>query len=395
MSTDPEIRLRRFMAGALRRHAPAIASAWVDAVAERLEVDQRDVLPTAYLLDHIPECLAAIADYLEQPEAPFPTDLVRDEMTALVHRRRKQGFGVRELLAEYEILASLLQDFIERTLRETDFSVDAPTLAGVVGDLKESFATFGLETARSYRIWIARERREKMLQTTTFAAMLRHELRNRLGSAQTAAELLAEESVEAERRERLVGLILRSLEQALDTVDVVKGIMSDVSDAAEPPTWLPLGEILQGIGTSGSAGQPRIELDLGEQGNALVPGSRVSMVLLNLVDNALKYHHEEGTDRWVRITAREAPSDVVARRDDEGSWLLVSVADNGPGIAPALQGSVFEFSVRGDDAEAGSGLGLALSRDIVRQLGGEAWLDGEPGTGTRVSFTVPSRRPEP
>jgi len=391
MTADPEARLRRHMADALRRRAPAITSVWVDRVAERLDVDRRDVLPTDYLLDHVPECLAAIADYLEVWEAPFPTELLRNEMTALVHRRRRQGFGVRELLAEYDVLASLLQDFIERTVREMDFPVDPPVLAAVLGDLKEAFSSFGLETARSYRAWAAREKREKALQTTTFAAMLRHELRNRLGSAQTAAELLLEPGVEAERRDRLVRLILRSLEQALGTVDVVKSIMSDVSEGTEPPAWLPLGELLQGVAAN-DGGAPRIEVELHGRERTLVPGSRVSMVLLNLVDNALKYHRQAGSDRWVKIAAEGAPAD---RRpdvpEDETDWLLVTVEDNGPGIAPVLQDAVFEFSVRGDESEAGSGLGLALSRDIVRQLGGEMWLDSEPGAGTRVRFTVPSR----
>lgn len=388
--SDPERQLRSRVAEALRREAHAITADWVEVISERLDVDQRDVLPTEFLLDHIPDCLEAIANYIEREEGAFPTDLLRDKMDALVRLRRSQGLGVTELLTEYEILASLLQAFIERAVRDLDLPIDPPAFAAVVGDLKESFAQFGLETARSYRIWVARERRERALQTTTFAAMLRHELRNRLGSAQTAAELLDEDGVDPERRARLVRLILRSLGQALEAVDVVKGIVADEPADPEAPAWLPLVELLQNVagGTAAGTGQPRIELDIRDDPEIRVPGPRVSMVLLNLIDNAIKYHDEGKEERWVRIE-----TELLHEDGDDAEWVRITVSDNGRGIEPSLQPSIFDFSVRGPDKEAGSGLGLALSRDIVDQLGGSIQLDSEPGAGTRVSFVVPARRP--
>lgn len=112
------------------------------------------------------------------------------------------------------------------------------------------------------------------------------------------------------------------------------------------------------------------------------------MVLLNLLDNARKYRDETKDECWVQVSAES-----VGEGDVGTDWVRITVADNGRGIDPSLHDSVFEFSVRGDDAEPGSGLGLALSRDIVRQLGGRLELDSEPGEGTRVSFIVPAQPP--
>jgi signal transduction histidine kinase len=71
----------------------------------------------------------------------------------------------------------------------------------------------------------------------------------------------------------------------------------------------------------------------------------------------------------------------------------VDVADNGIGIAPEHQGAIFEkFRQVGDtltDRPQGTGLGLPISRLIVRQFGGELWVASEPGRGATFSFTIP------
>ncbi|MFW6089440.1 MAG: ATP-binding protein [Gemmatimonadota bacterium] len=383
---EPERALRALMARTVRREARSVTGEWVRIISERLDMERREVLPSDVLLDHIPECLDEIADFVERDERAIPLELVSEHMARLVRLRRSQGFGVHELLVEYEILASLLQDLIERAAAEVDFDVDLPTVAAVVGDLKDAFSQFGVETARFYRIWVASEKREGSRQASTFAAMLRHELHNQVGSAQTAAELLAEDEVNPERRGRLVGLILRGLQQALDTVDIVKGIVADDLDETEQQ-WLPLPDLLHGLLIGIRHSNLRVEFDAQSVPRTLVPGSAVSMVLLNLIDNAVKYHDDAKEDRWVRVSAE------AARVDDDGSQeVRIVVADNGRGIDPALRETILEFSTRGaNHTEGGSGLGLALSRDIVTQLGGHIRLDSEPGRGTEVSVVVPAR----
>lgn len=384
--TESERQLRAGIADALERRANALTAEWIDVISERLAIDRRSVLPSEYLLDHIPECLRSIAAFIERPDRGFPTDLVQEKTAALAHMRRFQGFDVRELLAEYEVLASLLQDLLQMALADLDVEAEPAVVAVVVGDAKDAFSRFGIETARAYRAWAAREGREWALQASTFATMLRHELRNQLGSAHTATELLLEDGVDPERRRRLVSLIQRSLEQALDTVDVVKGIISEQPPGNEEPTWLPLNDLLYGVAGGGGSFEPRIEIEVRCEPETRVPASRVSMVLLNLLDNARKYRDEAKDECRVRVSAES-----VGDGDDGTDWVRITVADNGRGIDKSLHDSVLEFSVRGDEAEPGSGLGLALSRDIVRQLGGRLELDSEPGEGTRVSFIVPAR----
>ncbi len=111
---------------------------------------------------------------------------------------------------------------------------------------------------------------------------------------------------------------------------------------------------------------------------------RLMQVLLNLLSNAAKFCPR----RRGRITVR-------LRRGD-GTW-RVDVADNGPGIAPSEQETIFEKFRQGGDAltgkPQGTGLGLPISRQIIDHLGGRLWVTSTPGQGAVFSFELPSRAP--
>ncbi len=104
-------------------------------------------------------------------------------------------------------------------------------------------------------------------------------------------------------------------------------------------------------------------------------------VLQNLVDNAIKYSPQGGT---IHITARQAPTDG---REDLGR-LLISVADEGPGIPPPLQTRIFDKYVTGEDASSGSGLGLPFCQTAVAAHGEHIWIDSQPGEGAIFTFSL-------
>jgi signal transduction histidine kinase len=107
---------------------------------------------------------------------------------------------------------------------------------------------------------------------------------------------------------------------------------------------------------------------------------RISQVLLNLVGNAIKFT-ESGE---VRVTAAATDGQFV-----------VSVADTGPGIAPADHTRVFEEFQQIDDSstreKGGTGLGLSIARRIVELHGGRIWVESEVGKGATFTFAIPVR----
>jgi PAS domain S-box-containing protein len=110
---------------------------------------------------------------------------------------------------------------------------------------------------------------------------------------------------------------------------------------------------------------------------------RTRAVLENLVSNAVKYSPEGGL---VRVAARA-----------EGRFAVISVTDQGIGIAPEDQKRLFERFFRVDNRlrreTQGAGLGLFLARGIVEAQGGRIWVDSQPSRGARFSFTVPLAMP--
>lgn len=105
-------------------------------------------------------------------------------------------------------------------------------------------------------------------------------------------------------------------------------------------------------------------------------------VLTNLLDNACKYTPPGG-----RINLSTLHSTTLK--------VQVTVADNGPGIAPQDQERIFDPSTRLENRQnqAGYGLGLAVCRQIVQAHYGRIWVESEPGRGSTFHFTLPVYRP--
>ncbi|HEY3081900.1 MAG TPA: ATP-binding protein, partial [Chloroflexota bacterium] len=105
---------------------------------------------------------------------------------------------------------------------------------------------------------------------------------------------------------------------------------------------------------------------------------RVEQVLRNLVENAVKYSPDGGT--------------VTVRGDAEGGEAVVSVSDEGIGIAPEDLGRVFDRFYRADGTAVrkagGTGLGLSICQGIVEMHGGRIWVESQPGVGSTFRFSL-------
>jgi signal transduction histidine kinase len=106
---------------------------------------------------------------------------------------------------------------------------------------------------------------------------------------------------------------------------------------------------------------------------------RIAQVLRNLLDNAVKYSPEGGL--------------IVVRGEVRADEVLVSVADQGVGLAPEHLNRLFEKYFRARSTLArhvpGSGLGLPIARAIVESHGGRIWAESQLGEGTTFYFTLP------
>jgi chemotaxis family two-component system sensor kinase Cph1 len=103
-------------------------------------------------------------------------------------------------------------------------------------------------------------------------------------------------------------------------------------------------------------------------------------VFVNLLQNGLKYHQPDARPH-VSVTA-----------ESEGTWAVISVSDNGIGIAPEERLRVFDRHYRtaaGVARADGEGLGLATVQRLVTGMGGTIWVDDAVERGTTIRFRLP------
>lgn len=225
---------------------------------------------------------------------------------------------------------------------------------------------------------------------TEFVANVSHELRTPLaailGYVETLVDGAEEEPQTAFPYRRFIGVIHQHalrLNALIEDLLVLSRIESRGLQMKFEPISLPTA-LEEAIATlSPSAGKKDVMLI-----NALPPflpdvradQSSLERVLINLIDNAIKYSEDSSE---VQITAREQSGEVI-----------IIVRDQGVGIPPEDQKRIFERFYRVDKARSrkagGTGLGLSIVKHLVRVMGGQIWVDSEPGKGSTFSFTLPT-----
>jgi signal transduction histidine kinase len=107
-----------------------------------------------------------------------------------------------------------------------------------------------------------------------------------------------------------------------------------------------------------------------------VPIEDLEEMLGNLLDNACKW----------------AKSRVLLGASDDGSYIAMTIDDDGPGLHPSMRHQVLRRGVRADEAAPGSGLGLAIVRDLADAYGGAIVLEQSELGGLRARLTLPAQR---
>ena len=119
---------------------------------------------------------------------------------------------------------------------------------------------------------------------------------------------------------------------------------------------------------------------------------KLQQILLNLLGNAVKFTNpRDGTPGRIEVACSvEAGADGVAA----GGRVRLPVRDTGDGIAADSLERVFEPLVQADQRltrpHAGVGLGLAISRDLARGMGGDLTVESTPGVGSTFTLTLPA-----
>lgn len=242
-------------------------------------------------------------------------------------------------------------------------------------------------------IVVYRRERRLVAERQRFVSDVSHELRTPLAQIRMFGELLRLGRLRSDAdRDRALAIIDQEARRLGNLVDNVLHVARR-ERTGEVRALVPTAqEVGPRVADTVSAFRPlaaarHVDVDLsGVQDGvwAYLDGAAFHQVLLNVLDNAVKY----GPDgQHVRLSVWE---------DRRRGRAIVTVDDEGPGIAPRDRERVwraFERLHDGPGLVTGSGLGLAVVRDLVRGLGGQAWLERAPSGGARVVIEVPSAPP--
>lgn len=219
-------------------------------------------------------------------------------------------------------------------------------------------------------------------------AVLAHDLRSPLHAIESYIELLRMEilgPLQQEQRETLEKIrisgrhILALVENVLEMARLSAGVLR--VKVAPVPVAEVIEEALLMVHPEALAKGQILEATTAPELVAHADPLRLREVLVNLSGNAIKYTPPTGR---IRISAS-------LEEGMDGSRVVISVSDTGPGIPPDQLEAIFQPYYRLPDAAgSGSGLGLAISRELVRRMGGELQIESQLGCGS--TFVVQLER---
>jgi signal transduction histidine kinase len=240
------------------------------------------------------------------------------------------------------------------------------------------------KAAQQQREILIRELEQKNAELARFTNTVSHELRSPLVTIQGFAGLIQEEAVQRGNTEELKAHILR-ITAAVSTLDALLSDLLKLSQAGKKintPAPVGFGVIareavdffiqpfaIHGVRFVIDPDFPEVNVD----------HARIKEVLVNLLENAIKY--------------RGSQSDLVIRIgiDRKGKEPVFFVQDNGMGIESRYLERVFNIFEKLDGASKGTGIGLAIVKSIIEVHGGKIWAESEgPGKGTTFKFTLPA-----
>ena len=225
------------------------------------------------------------------------------------------------------------------------------------------------------------EKKQSEEQRREFTANVSHELKTPLTSILGYSEMIETGLANKEDIKLFAGKIRSEAERQLHLIaDIIQLSELDVKSSKDNFEKVDLYTLSESVAEYLSFAAQNYQVSLSIEGKHLtVMGSKslLEELIYNLCDNAIRYNRPNGK--------------VVIRIGKKGERIVLSVSDNGIGIAPQYQNRVFERFYRVDKSRSrdtgGTGLGLAIVKHVAIQHDAELFLKSLPGLGTTIEVS--------
>lgn len=368
-----------------------IAGRWLERLQQVLSVERNEVFPSVSLLDHIPQLIAAVADYIKSPhsEEIGANTRVMTKASELGLLRYEQRASVHQLLREYQILADLLGGFVEAEVLRAGGSVDACSALRAMSRVMQAVRVMQQQTVDAFVAKYTETIERQTTELRGFSRLVSHEIRQPLGVLQVLARMWPPGA--DPHQQRMTGALTRNVARLGEVADKLERLARLTRARVDTPSEqvIELSALVDNVAaqlTDMAEARDvtiRVSRDLP---SLTVDAARTELVFVNLIANAIKYADPAKRARWVTVDA--AP--------DAGGASVI-VCDNGIGIPADRLGVIFHQFVRvhadRDDELGARGLGLGLSivRESMESCGGTVAVQSRAGEGTIFTLVWQSR----
>lgn len=367
------------LASALRSRSEVIIQKWETAVRSMLPA--ADELTLRQLRNSLPTILQEIVDVFESNKPRETLELIegsRNHGSTRFH----ESYSIKELIIEYQLLRRIIMEQISEGLDEVLDTRSAVALNMAIDTALQSGVVTFTEDLQQ-QIKAAAEVQSRYL------SFLSHDVRNHLNHATLHLQLLTAKLAQAPEYSESVEDI-RSVNRAiLQTISGMDRILQaeQLRQGSVEPHIQPvdlnfvLRDATKQLHPEAKSKGLELDVDVPEEAQTESDEGLLTLILHNLLSNAIKY---SSTGR-IKITARSRPE------GEEGRW-VVSISDQGPGIAPEDLRYLFEAFRRGNTyGTPGVGLGLSIASHATRLLGGMLEVESKVNDGSTFRLILPQR----
>jgi len=373
----------------LAHHAfPLLVSAFAarkEAIIQQWEIALVQTLPAADALtlqnlrDSIPLILQEIQDAFES-DKPLVTRNLIEGSKMHGEARFQENYNIRELVVEYRLLRRVI---IEQISEELEGRLDTRHNVAL---------NMAVDTALQSGIVIFTENLQQQVKASAeiqskYLSFLSHDLLNHLKHAMLHVQLLArrlapipayaDNIAELESVKRTILQTTSGMERLLQSEQLRKQPARHLTEVVNLEALL--SEVASQWAHEARSKGLELDVDVPEDAQAMSDLGLLTLVLHNLLGNAVKY----SSTGKIQVAARSAPD-----REDV-CWVL-SVSDQGPGIPSDNLSHLFNAFQRGDTfGKPGVGLGLSIASEATRLLGGKLEVESETGKGSTFRLMLP------
>jgi signal transduction histidine kinase len=389
----------RSLADVLRQKQDLLTERWMRAVVDDENVVRSDDLTRAQLADHLPVIFDEICFALEAQDLDAVEPAIRRNARIHGKWRWKQGYQIGELVRELELFRQMLTGAVADFAQAHDYftrsheerarhligeAISAVTLTSIEEvvrerDRKIDEYTGKLERANHELVLkqnLVSDLHESRMQITRSVA---HDLRNFLNVFATALQLVQRAPTKAGTALALAHRQATDMKQLVDELVEYSVAIADTDSVSVE--WVDLRELFDELALASRAAIEEKGLHLVQvfdEQLSTVSTNRLKLkqIALNLISNATKY-------------TNAGQVELGMSRKGLDHWCL-RVADTGIGIASADADRVFEeFERAADEDTPGVGLGLAIVRELCRNLKGQLSFSSKVGQGSAFEIRFP------